>query len=273
MRLVTSTLMFLAGFVSNLACQTVRATTNALGSVLFAAIGSVGLLVGLLRLLGGGKDKGLQLCSLSWVLLRKGIVMLLRSAVQAIGVATMATPLLRAAQASSEKFAIQGLYSPSSGKRSTLQKLLGLNSWQREDRWRVVDEGGPKRKPAPKPRVALEPPKEKARPKLVNLPAAHVAPAVPQEKARPKVVDLPPPKVASVKVKVEKKVRRPRKPKISEELKRKDWENLAEMYFQCKTQRDADRIRLAMASRHPLLYLDALEAASSKPKKAHSRAI
>lgn len=252
MRLVTSTLMFLAGFVSNLACQTVRATTNALGSVLFAAIGSVGLLVGLLRLLGGGKDKGLQLCSLSWVLLRKGIVMLLRSAVQAIGVATMATPLLRAAQASSEKFAIQGLYSPSSGKRSTLQKLLGLNSWQREDRWRVVDEGGPKRKPAPKPRVAL---------------------AVPQEKARPKVVDLPPPKVASVKVKVEKKVRRPRKPKISEELKRKDWENLAEMYFQCKTQRDADRIRLAMASRHPLLYLDALEAASSKPKKAHSRAI
>lgn len=130
MRLLVQSLMFVSGFVSNLACQALRCAFNLVGFALMSLLGTMGTLVGLLRVAGGGGEKGSELCRSSWSRIKRAAGMFASATLQLLGVVSLVTPLLRAAQASSERLSVNGVYAPSSPNRGRWQGLFGLNSWE-----------------------------------------------------------------------------------------------------------------------------------------------
>lgn len=214
MRILVQSLAFVSGFVSNLVCQTLRCVFNLAGFALLSLLGALGMIVGILRIAGGGGKKGSELCRSSWSKIRKAACMLASATLQFLGVASLVTPLLRAAQASSESFTLNGLYAPARPNRSQWQALFGLNSWKE-----------------PEPAKATSKPKKTATPS-----------------AKPRLVEELPT--------IEQPAPKKRRPKPQEE----EWATLADMYIRCRTQSEADRIRLKMATRHPRRYLAALNA-------------
>lgn len=226
LKTIFSLLMFVSGFVSNLACQILRALFNALGFIILVVFGLLGLTVGLLRLAGGGKEKGFALCSSSWITLRISARMALKAVAQAAGSLSMVTPLLRAAQASSEPFGMNGVYAPASPNRMPIQGLFGLNSWTVSS-IKVVPSNTTVSENRPMPVVGK---------KVENAPNIRIF-----EPARPK-------KSRSA---------------VSSE---RDWEQLARKYLDARTRAEADRVRIEMAMRHPVKYLKVLHAMRSIKK-------
>lgn len=125
-----ATTMFVAGFLGNLICQAARAMLNIVASVLAFALAATRLLLGSLMILGGGWRKGADLCASAWEAAKISGASLAVGCVQGLGAATLVTPMLRGAQASSEKFSMQGVYAPNAPNRTKGQNVFGLNSWE-----------------------------------------------------------------------------------------------------------------------------------------------
>lgn len=171
MRLFLSTLKFAAGFVANLTTQTARSAANAAGCALALAAGILYALVALLQMLGGGTTKARSSASSSWSSLRASLKMGFASVAQAVGTATLLSPLARAAQACSEGMTPRGVFTPAGEGRNFWQHLFGMNSWT---------EPAKKEPPLPteqkKPAAKQEAPVKKAKSKQ-NPPAIRQLPA------------------------------------------------------------------------------------------------
>lgn len=229
--------MFIAGFLGNLLSQAARAALNFAVSTLEFALATMTLFVGVLMLLGGGREKGKASCYGAHKRIKKSARSLAVGLAQAAGAVTLVTPLLRGAQASSERFRMRGIYAPNSPNRTKVQSAFGLDAWE----------------PAPEaPRMK----KVERGPDLSDL-------KVENKKAIPSLADI----------RVEERGPIPRmkvvaaaRPKLA--AKNAEWESLARAYLESRTSRDADRIRLKMATQHPLLYLKALKTAGSRSRRS-----
>lgn len=222
--------MFLAGFLGNLLCQAIRAALNLALSAVLIAVALPRLLLGSLMLLGGGWAKGASSCASAWETTKRSGSALAVGCVQGIGAATLVTPLLRGAQASSETFRMQGVYAPNAPDANGLQKIFGLNSWEN----------------APKKAV---PKREEVRPNLAEI----------KVETRTRSTDL-----NAINIKEVPRTKSTPRPKASMELR--EWEGLARAYVESRTVSEADRVRLKMATRHPRLYLMVLKAAGSRTR-------
>ena len=130
MNVIPSVLKFAAGFISNLACQFVRALCNLIG-FLFLGVGSVFLcLLSALQLLGGGSKQGRLTATRSWKCLKSSAKMFSFSLLQASGIALFISPLVRGAQACTESISPRGLYAPRHDSLNVWQSVFGLNSWE-----------------------------------------------------------------------------------------------------------------------------------------------
>lgn len=125
-------LMFPAGFLGNFVCQTTRSLGNISVSSIALASAATQMILGTLMVLGGGRNKGRAHCSRSWTKIKKSIKSLGVGAAQGVGAVTLVTPMLRGAQASSERFVMQGIYSPRAAGTTRFQSVFGLNSWEVE---------------------------------------------------------------------------------------------------------------------------------------------
>lgn len=222
--------MFLAGFLGNLLCQAVRSALNLALSASLIAAALPRFLLGSLMLLGGGWAKGAASCARAWETTKRSGAALAVGCVQGVGAATLVTPLLRGAQASSETFRMQGVYAPNSPDANGLQRVFGLNAWET----------------APKKAV---PKRKEARPNLAEIKVEN----------RTRSTDL-----NAIEAKEVPRTKSTPRPKASTKLR--EWEGLARAYLESRTVSEADRVRLRMATRHPRLYLKALTAAGSKTR-------
>lgn len=222
--------MFLAGFLGNLLCQAIRAALNLALSVALIAVALPRLLLGSLMILGGGWAKGTASCASAWETTKRSGSALAVGCVQGIGAATLVTPLLRGAQASSETFGMQGVYAPNAPDANRLQRIFGLNAWETA------------------PKKAVQKRKEGS-PNLAEI----------KVDTRTRSTDL-----NAINFKEAPRTKSTPRPQKSSELL--EWEGLARAYVESRTSPEADRVRLKMATRHPRLYLKALKAAGSRTR-------
>lgn len=147
MKAAFSSLKFVAGFLSNMACQTARGAANL---VRFATLGTAAiarLLLAALQLMGGGGDRARESAALAWSMMKSSAKSGGRSALQLSAAISLVSPLLRAAQACSERMRPCGVYAPAGRDRNLWQDILGLNCWAQE----------------PEPETKQEPPRQTRR--------------------------------------------------------------------------------------------------------------
>lgn len=133
MKIVLSTLKFVAGFSANLVCQLFRATFNLASCLAFAVGCLASLALAALQSMGGGREAGFEslLRSLNFAKISAKAGLL--STVQAACVALLLSPMLRGAQACTESIRPRGLFVPSGAGRNLWQSAIGLNSWSPKD--------------------------------------------------------------------------------------------------------------------------------------------
>jgi hypothetical protein len=129
MKKAISAIKFMAGFLSNLLCQTARAAANLVSFVLLACHSVVLFALAALQFAGGGRAQSFLSASAAWETAlcsaKKGFASLL----QALGVVTLLSPLIRGAQACSESMDIKGVIAPLAEDKSFWRDVFGMNSW------------------------------------------------------------------------------------------------------------------------------------------------
>lgn len=130
MKKVFSALKFVAGFTSNLACQSARCIANLVCSALLALSSSTMFALALLQFVGGGRKQSAESASIAWKMIRSSIEAGVKSLMQAAGVVTLLSPLVRGAQACSESIAPKGFIAPAGSGRNFWQVVFGINSWE-----------------------------------------------------------------------------------------------------------------------------------------------
>lgn len=233
-------LMFPAGFLGNFVCQTTRALGNFALSSISLSLATMQMTLGALMILGGGRDKGRACCSRAWKRAKGATRRLVVGTAQGLGAATFATPLLRGAQASSERFAMQGLYSPSAPGTTHIQSVFGLNSWN-------TDTEQPKKEIRS---ATTRPARNK-----VKAPAARTKNRIPKNEA---IFATDQTKTLAAEAKREK-------------VAPPEWSALVSQYLASRTSRDMETVRRRMATKHPLLYLRALKTVQKSGKRQGSR--
>lgn len=157
MRAAISTVKFAAGLVANLLCQSARSAFNLFSCLVLFASCTVLFALAALQLSGGGDKKAAESAAKGYELAKRAILSGFNSALQALGVITLLSPLMRAAQACSEKIAPRGIICPVGKNRSFFQEALGINSWDQEDE-------APKPQPKSKPTTIDAAKPKKAKP-------------------------------------------------------------------------------------------------------------
>jgi hypothetical protein len=224
-------LKFAAGFLANALTQTARLSANALICLITAFVSITLLLLASLQILGGGTKQGKETARQSWACAKNSFKSGSFALLQALGLATCASPLIRAAQACSEPISPSGVFVPRDGDRNILQRALGLNSWPAQEK-----KDSPEAKPRAEPlRIAQTPEPE--------APKAEIATKKADSKRTPK------PEI--------------RKKQIDKRKCTKAWESLVERYLGAKSVAEMDAIRAKMALEHPVEYIRALNAARS----------
>lgn len=119
---------FAAGAASNFVTQSGRALGNVVAGGAKSALSAARVGLGGLQMLGGGREPGWDNVKKGWEGAEKAGLQIGRGALQAAGALSGATPLLRGAQAASEKITdVSGVYSPKG--KGTLQDMFGMNNW------------------------------------------------------------------------------------------------------------------------------------------------
>lgn len=132
MNAIISLLKFSAGFVSNFICQLIRATANGILCVLMAASCLITAILGLLQFAGGGKEIGEKTAKKALLYAKSSAISFAYFFCQLIATSSLVGPLVRGAQACSEKMTPEGIYAPTGPNRTLWQIMLGLNSWERK---------------------------------------------------------------------------------------------------------------------------------------------
>jgi hypothetical protein len=122
---------FVAGAAANAVTQAGRGVGNIVGGAAKSALGAARMGLGGLQMIGGGVEPGWDNVKAGWGAAQDAGLQIGKGVLQGAGVVTGATPLLRGAQAASEKITdISGIYSPK-GKNSW-QDIFGMNSWKKD---------------------------------------------------------------------------------------------------------------------------------------------
>lgn len=134
---VGGTLRALGGFGGNLLSQSARGAANIVSGAGRTAGGLAKVGLGAVQAVtGGGKQAGSSLSSGASDVV-SGVGTGLKGVAQAAGAVTGVTPTIRAIQAANEK----SFFTPMSNRRTSLQKAMGLNSWDPEgDQKKDTDE-------------------------------------------------------------------------------------------------------------------------------------
>jgi len=225
-----ATLKFAAGFLSNILCQTPRMAGSLLLCLLFAVMALANLVLGTLRLVGGGHSMGMESVRESWRLLKLSARKGGECTAQAISLALLVGPLVRASQACSESIFPAGLYVPSDPERSRIQDVLGWNSWNPQPTKKAQQQSAPSRASQPET-IQQDAPRRASQPETIQQSAP----------------------------------RRVHQPKRIKAKSRNDdrWDALSHAYMTAKSRREADRARISMFLKNPIRYCIALEVARS----------
>lgn len=148
MRTALSTVKFAAGFVANLLCQSMRSAFNLVAFAALSAYCVVAAALAALKLAGGGRRDASELGGKAWRAAKSAGRAGLASLLQAAGAATLVSPMIRAAQACSERMSPRGLISPAGKNLNFWQETFGINSWDDPP-----EESKPARRAAAKPRT------------------------------------------------------------------------------------------------------------------------
>jgi len=223
-----SALKFVAGATGNALSQTGRSVGNIVGGVAQGAYGlGQGALSAAQRASGGREEAG-ETCRRSGENLGSGLGKIATGLAQGLGVATVASPIMRGAQAVTEPvFSISGVYAPASGKRTRFQDIMGLDSW---DKPKPPSEDKPEEKPAQAPK-----PRARSSSRTKRDPAAKFLKNL--ERHEKESAD-----------------RDPSQPKPQPE----EWQRLVGLYKAARTKEERDDIKRQMASCCPYLFQQAV---------------
>jgi hypothetical protein len=216
-------LKFIAGFLSNILCQTMRSATNLLSCLFFAVIATSNMLLGILRLIGGGRAAGMDSIHRSWRLVCISSCKGAEALLQSLSVVFLVGPLVRASQACSESLVPSGIYAPSDHTRSRIQQILGWNSWE---------------------------PKKTTTQKNTSQQVQKTSQQVQKTSQQ----------VQKTSQQVQKTKRKYNDPGVQ---KNDSWDALSHNYLMAKTRKEADRARMSMFMKSPTKYCMLLEAAKS----------
>jgi hypothetical protein len=235
-------LKFASGFASNALTQTARCLWNLVVCVVQAALSLLYAALAAGQFAGGGAKQSRKtirfMVASARLSLRCGMVCLAQGA----GVLTCASPLMRASQACSEGISPRGVFLPCGSGRSLAQRILGLNSWEDDNKSEATLV-----EVSHDPKAATENDRAAATQKKDDALA---------DEANPRLT-----KIAAPSKHDHAKTTR----KIDD---RSSWESLVEQYLAARTIKDTDRIRNKMASDHTRKYIRALRAASKPGKRS-----
>lgn len=243
---------FVAGLVSNALTQTVRCLWNLTACLARLGLSLLCAFMATLQFAGGGSSQSKKTLMFMASTLKMSVKCGLIGVLQGLGVLTCSSPLMRAAQACSEKIKPKGVLIPCGPERSLAQRILGLNSWEDQ----TVSESAPKdcdTKSAPTTT------KDKA-----DAPAEKVATESPVEEFKLK---------PTLKIKIEssaalKRLNCPIENETPNQNAEADaWDSLVARYLQAKTIEEMDLARNEMALRHTRRYINALNEASRKKSR------
>lgn len=222
-------LKFLAGFLSNALTQSVRSMWNAASFLARLTTAIICFALSALQFAAGGSERSTKTFRLALSALKTSLKCGATALVQAIGVLTCASPLMRAGQACSEGISPKGILIPCGSDRNLMQRILGLNSWEE---------------------APVEPPPREIKP-VASKETTMIAP-----KEKPKKTST------NTQAKPEKKSK-------GTDDEAASWEGLANRYLEARSIDEADRIRNRMAAEHTTRYLKALAAARKpRPRRA-----
>lgn len=227
---------FAAGFLANALTQTARLSANAIFCLLTAFVSITLLLLASLQIIGGGTKQGKETALQSWACAKNSFKSGSFALLQALGLATCASPLIRAAQACSEPISPSGVFVPGDGDRNALQRALGLNSWSVQEK-KDSHEAKPR---AETLRIVQVP--------ELEAPKAEIATKKADSERKPK------PEIRKKQIDTKKETKK----KCT-----KAWDSLVERYLGAKSVAEMDAIRAKMALEHPVEYIRALNAARS----------
>jgi hypothetical protein len=125
-----SVLKFLAGLLSNALTQSARCLWNTASFLARLAVCLLCLIVAALQFAGGGSERSGKTLRVALSALRLSLECGAIGIAQCAGVLTCASPLMRGAQACSEGIRPKGVFLPCGPNRTTMQAILGLNSWE-----------------------------------------------------------------------------------------------------------------------------------------------
>lgn len=156
MKTVLSIFKFAAGFISNCVCQLARAACNGALSVFMALSCITTAFLSLLQFIGGGKNISKETASKAFFYARSSIAAAFAFLCQTVAAVSFIGPLVRGAQACSEKIKPEGIYSPTSPNRNFWQVLFGLNSWEQPTQIATIKPEPQQKKTAPTKQVTVK---------------------------------------------------------------------------------------------------------------------